>query len=149
MRALEAAQLRTMAGMGDNAIFTREVGAPLSESIGAFAQGRPMRTVQLQRRVRNMAQRFGGSQARCGLIDLTLFEAAWVSPYTCVERGRHQLLQRERTRIAAALFPTNLIRISKLCSGAFLADLTQLQRDVRLDALVRKALETWAGCPNA
>ena len=87
IRALEAAQQRAMAGTGDNAMFTREVGAPLTEAIRAFAQGHPARTVQLLRPVRNIAQRFGGSHAQRDLIDLTLIEAAWADGQFALARA--------------------------------------------------------------
>lgn len=77
MRAVEAAQQRAMAGTGDNAVFTRDVGAPLTQAIRAFAEGDPARTVELLRPVRSIAHRFGGSHAQRDLIDLTLLEAAW------------------------------------------------------------------------
>lgn len=77
IRALEEAQQRAMAGATDNAMFTRDVGAPLTRAIRAFAEGDPARAVQLLRPVRSIAHRFGGSHAQRDLIDLTLIEAAW------------------------------------------------------------------------
>ena len=74
--AIEAAQQRAMAAAGDNAAFTRDIGAPLTQAIRAFAEGEPARTVELLRPVRNIAHRFGGSNAQRDLIDLTLLEAA-------------------------------------------------------------------------
>jgi tetratricopeptide (TPR) repeat protein len=74
--AVEAAQQRAMASAGDNALFNREVGVPLSEAIRAFAEGDCARTVELLRPMRSIAHRFGGSHAQRDLIDLTLLEAA-------------------------------------------------------------------------
>ena len=70
------AQQRAMAGGGDNAMFTRDVGAPVTQAIAAFGQGRYAQVVELLRPVRNRAGRFGGSHAQRDLIDLTLIEAA-------------------------------------------------------------------------
>lgn len=61
---------------GDNASFTREVGAPVTRAILAFGRGDYGETVRLLRPVRNRAQRFGGSHAQRDLLDLTLIEAA-------------------------------------------------------------------------
>jgi tetratricopeptide (TPR) repeat protein len=77
IRAVEEAQQRAMAGTGDNAMFTRDVGAPLSQAIRVFAEGDSGRAVELLRPVRSIAHRFGGSHAQRDLIDLTLLEAAW------------------------------------------------------------------------
>lgn len=76
IRAVEKAQQHAMAGAGDNALFTRDVGAPLTQALRAFAGGNPGRAVELLRPVRNIAHRFGGSHAQRDLIDLTLIEAA-------------------------------------------------------------------------
>jgi tetratricopeptide (TPR) repeat protein len=76
IRAVQAAQQRAMTGAGDNALFTRDVGAPLTQAIRAFAEGDTGRAVELLRPVRSIAHRFGGSHAQRDLIDLTLIEAA-------------------------------------------------------------------------
>ena len=65
-----------MNGPGDNAYFTREVGLPVAEAIGAYGRGDYGRTVELLRGVRNKAARFGGSHAQRDLLDLTLIAAA-------------------------------------------------------------------------
>jgi hypothetical protein len=61
---------------GDNADFTREVGAPVTRAILAFGNGDYAETVRLLRPVRNRANRFGGSHAQRDVLDLTLIEAA-------------------------------------------------------------------------
>jgi len=76
VRRLLQAQDAAMAGSGDNATFTREVGRPVVLALKAFGNGCYADCVQRLRSVRNMAQRFGGSHAQRDLIDLTLIEAA-------------------------------------------------------------------------
>lgn len=75
-----ASILETQAGIaleaGDNADFTREVGAAVTRAIFAFGIGDYAETVRLLRPVRNRAHRFGGSHAQRDLLDLTLIEAA-------------------------------------------------------------------------
>jgi hypothetical protein len=74
-RVVEAQQV-AMAGPGDNAAFTREVGHPVALAIKAFGERRYGETVRLLRGVRNIANRFGGSHAQRDVLDLTLIEAA-------------------------------------------------------------------------
>ena len=74
--AVLAAQDRAMAGAGDNAAFTREVGRPLTLAIAAFGDGDWAGVVRLLRPLRSVAHRFGGSHAQRDVIDLTLIEAA-------------------------------------------------------------------------
>lgn len=74
--AVLAAQDRAMAGTGDNAAFTREVGRPLTLAIAAFGDGDWAQVVRLLRPLRSVAHRFGGSHAQRDVIDLTLIEAA-------------------------------------------------------------------------
>jgi hypothetical protein len=93
-----AAQERAMRGDGDNALFTREVGRPVTLAIKAFVDGDYGATVRLLRGVRNIAARFGGSHAQRDLLDLTLIEAAFRS-------GQHGLaaaLAAERVAIKPA-----------------------------------------------
>jgi tetratricopeptide (TPR) repeat protein len=71
------AQEQAMAGSGDNAGFTRDVGHPLTLAIKAFGDGDYSRTVELLRPIRSIAYRFGGSHAQRDVIDLTLIEAAF------------------------------------------------------------------------
>jgi tetratricopeptide (TPR) repeat protein len=84
-RVLES-QARALEEPGDNADFTREVGAPVTRAILAFGEGDYGETVRLLRPVRNQAQRFGGSHAQRDLLDLTLIEAA-------LRTGRRALAQ--------------------------------------------------------
>jgi tetratricopeptide (TPR) repeat protein len=60
----------------DNAVFTREVGYPVARALQAYGQGEYGRCVDLLRRIRSGAHRFGGSHAQRDVIDLTLLEAA-------------------------------------------------------------------------
>jgi hypothetical protein len=70
------AQQTAMARGDDNAVFTRDVGHPLTLAIKAFADGDYGTSVDLIRSVREIAHRFGGSHAQRDLLDLTLIEAA-------------------------------------------------------------------------
>ncbi len=74
--AVLAAQDEAMAGPGDNAAFTAEVGRPVAEALVAFGDGDYARAVSLLRRARPVSARFGGSHAQRDVIDLTLIEAA-------------------------------------------------------------------------
>jgi hypothetical protein len=74
-RVLEA-QSGVAQESGDNADFTREVGALVTRAIIAFGNGDYGETVRLLRPVRNRANRFGGSHAQRDVLDLTLIEAA-------------------------------------------------------------------------
>ncbi|MEP9387889.1 tetratricopeptide repeat protein [Mesorhizobium sp. KR9-304] len=76
-RLLLEAQRHAMAGSGDNAGFTRDVGHPLTLAIKAFGDGDYAETVALLRPIRSIAYRFGGSHAQRDVIDLTLIEAAF------------------------------------------------------------------------
>lgn len=71
-----AAQADAMAGGGDNAAFTAEVGHATCRAIVAFGDGDWRRTIELLRHVRGIAARFGGSHAQRDVLDLTLIEAA-------------------------------------------------------------------------
>jgi hypothetical protein len=103
--AVLEAQLQAMERDEDNAHFTQAVGYAATRAVQAFGQGDYQRSVQLLRRVRNGAHRFGGSHAQRDLLDLTLMSAA--------RRGRNDALAagleierialRPRTRLAAAL----------------------------------------------
>jgi hypothetical protein len=74
--AVLEAQAAALESAGDNAEFTREVGAAATRAIRAFGDGNYAETVRLLRPVRNRAHRFGGSHAQRDLIDLTLIVAA-------------------------------------------------------------------------
>ena len=75
-QAVIAAQQQAVAGPGDNAMFTREVGLPVTRAFLAFGEGDYARAIELLRPVREIAHRFGGSHAQRDVIDLTLIEAA-------------------------------------------------------------------------
>lgn len=76
VRSVLEAQERAQRTGGDNARFTREVGAPMTRAIIAFGEGNYAETVRLIRPIRAIAHHFGGSHAQRDLIDLTLLEAA-------------------------------------------------------------------------
>jgi len=86
-RALLESQERAMAGGDDNAMFTRDVGRPVTLAIQAFGAGDYARTVDLLRPVRNIAARFGGSHAQRDVLDLTLLEAALRSGHLALARA--------------------------------------------------------------
>jgi len=75
-QAVIDAQREALGDAGDNAVFTREVGAAATQAILAFARGDFARCTSLLRPVRSRASRFGGSHAQRDVIDLTLMEAA-------------------------------------------------------------------------
>jgi hypothetical protein len=77
VEAVLDAQVAAMAGIKDNARFTREVGHAVSKGIKVFGDGDYSETVRLIRPIRNIAHRFGGSHAQRDVIDLTLIEAAF------------------------------------------------------------------------
>jgi hypothetical protein len=76
LQAQQRALAQGEAAGGDNVGFLRDVGAPLTQAIHDFAAGRHAAAAEAMRRVRPVAQRFGGSHAQRDLIDLTLIEAA-------------------------------------------------------------------------
>jgi hypothetical protein len=67
---------RAIGADGDNAMFTRDVGAPACAAIRAFQDGDAAGAVRLLRSIREIAHRFGGSHAQRDLLELTLIEAA-------------------------------------------------------------------------
>jgi len=89
------AQQSAMAGVGDNATFTREVGHPASRAIKAFGEGDYTEAVRLLRPIRSCAHRFGGSHAQRDVIDLTIIEAALRSGQDRLA----QALRAERARV--------------------------------------------------
>jgi tetratricopeptide (TPR) repeat protein len=74
--AILEAQAAAMERDDDNAGFTRETGYAAVRAIQAFGAGDHGRAVELLRRIRSRAARFGGSHAQRDVIDLTLIEAA-------------------------------------------------------------------------
>jgi len=69
-------QGQAVAGTGDNAAMSRDVGRPILEGLQAFGAGDYARVLERLRPVRHIAHRFGGSHAQRDLIDLTMIEAA-------------------------------------------------------------------------
>ncbi len=98
-RVLAYDRAGAVAGAGDNVVFTREIGAPLTHAIQAFGAARYAEVVNLLRPIRNDAQRFGGSHAQRDLIDLTLIEAAL--------RDGQQALARALTAERSDVKPTS------------------------------------------
>ena len=70
------AQAQALAAGDDNAGFLNEVGLGATRAMHHFALGRHAEAVELLRRVRPVAARFGGSHAQRDLLDLTLIAAA-------------------------------------------------------------------------
>lgn len=68
-------QAEAMQEGGDNAGFTRDVGAPAARGIHAFGKGDYALAVKLLDPLSKIAHRFGGSHAQRDVIDLTLLEA--------------------------------------------------------------------------
>jgi hypothetical protein len=99
------AQQAAMAGAGDNAQYTRDVGHPAVLAVQAYGQGDHARATALLRGIRPHAHRFGGSHAQRDLIDLTLIEAAMRSEDAALARGlvNERLAQRPRSPWAQRL----------------------------------------------
>jgi len=76
VRRLRGAQNRSHETRGDYGQCVVEAGRSATEGMLAYAEGRYGRAVELLRRVRNRAVRFGGSHAQRDVIDLTLIAAA-------------------------------------------------------------------------
>lgn len=73
---LLAAQQKALGAGDDNVGFLQHVGQGATQAIHHFAAGRHAEAVELLRRVRPVAARFGGSHAQRDVLDLTLIEAA-------------------------------------------------------------------------
>lgn len=73
---LLAAQARSIAAGGTNAMMTAEVGLPVCRALRAFGAGDYGTAVDLLAPVRAVAHRFGGSHAQRDVLALTLVEAA-------------------------------------------------------------------------
>ncbi|UYN96336.1 MAG: tetratricopeptide repeat protein [Enhydrobacter sp.] len=76
IEAVLDAQQQAMKQAGDNAMFTRDVGRPVTLALLDFAQGDYASTIRRLQPVIPMAARFGGSHAQRDLLDLTMLEAA-------------------------------------------------------------------------
>jgi tetratricopeptide (TPR) repeat protein len=94
-RLIEAQTGAMMAESSDNAMFTRDVGRPVALALQAFGEGRYIEAMRQLRRVRNIANRAGGSHAQRDVLDLTLIEAAFRS-------GQHALAKALSAERAAA-----------------------------------------------
>lgn len=114
-RQLLDAQEAAIAGTGDNAGFTRDIGKPIARALHAFGQKDYPETVRLLAPVRANAHRFGGSHAQRDVIDLTLIEAVLRSGNRefAVRLTAERALQREAspltglfTKRANALHPS-------------------------------------------
>ena len=81
------AQDRAMAGRGDNARFTREVGRPVVLALTAFGEGNYAGCIAALQPVIPIANRFGGSHAQRDLLDLTVMEAALRLPDPALARA--------------------------------------------------------------
>jgi hypothetical protein len=81
------AQDRAMAGAGDNARFTREVGRPVVLGLKAFGEGDYAGCIAAIQPVIPIASRFGGSHAQRDLLDLTVMEAALRLPDAALARA--------------------------------------------------------------
>jgi hypothetical protein len=85
--AVLEAQQAAMTVDDDNALFTREVGQPLTRAFRAFGERRYAEAARVIRDVRENAHRFGGSHAQRDLLDLTLIEAALRSDQPALARA--------------------------------------------------------------
>lgn len=81
------AQDRAMAGTGDNARFTREVGRPVVLGLKAFGEGDYAGCIAAIQPIIPIANRFGGSHAQRDLLDLTVLEAALRLPDPALARA--------------------------------------------------------------
>jgi tetratricopeptide (TPR) repeat protein len=96
LQTLRVAQQAAMARGGDNAAFTREVGAPATEAVIAFERHDWARAADLLRTIRSRAHRFGGSHAQRDVLDLTLIHAAQRSGQSALAEA----LEAERAALA-------------------------------------------------
>lgn len=76
LATLLEAQDAAMARDDDNALFTRQVGNPMTRALIDFHKGNYSEAAHVIRQIRNDAAFFGGSHAQRDLLDLTLLEAA-------------------------------------------------------------------------
>ena len=103
-RRLLARQIDAIGEPGDNAMFTCEVGHPVTLAIKAFGDGSYAEAARQLRSVRNIANRFGGSHAQRDVLDLTLIEAA-------LRSGQQALAQALAAERAAAKPTSPLARL--------------------------------------
>lgn len=80
-------------GTGSNAMMTRDVGLPLALGMLAFARGRYGDAIEDISKVRDSANRFGGSHAQRDVLTLTLIDAAIRGGQ--MSRARHYIAERQ------------------------------------------------------
>lgn len=99
------AQAAAMGRDDDNAHFTAAVGSPAARAMQAYGRGEDALCVQLLRRIRATAHRFGGSHAQRDVLDLTLLAAARRGGMERLAEGlqAERVALRPRTRGAVAL----------------------------------------------
>jgi hypothetical protein len=97
-RAIVAEVERVAREEGTNGRMAREVGLPLCRALLAFARGDHARAAETLSSVREVAHRFGGSNAQRDLLSLTLLEAALRGGEAELARG----IASERTRLRPA-----------------------------------------------
>ncbi|MGH6624524.1 MAG: tetratricopeptide repeat protein, partial [Burkholderiaceae bacterium] len=76
-----------------NAMMTREVGLPLAQGMLDFSRGRYVEAIDAISRVRDGANRFGGSHAQRDILTLTLIDAAIRAGQ--MSRARHYIAERQ------------------------------------------------------
>lgn len=105
LQALLQAQEEAMTRQGDNAAFTREVGAAATQAFIAYGQQDWARAVELLRPIRSHSHRFGGSHAQRDLLEQTLIAAAHRSGQRVLAQAmeqERQLLARQRHPVSRA-----------------------------------------------
>jgi tetratricopeptide (TPR) repeat protein len=127
---LLSAQEAAMAGPGDNAAFTRDVGRPVTLAVKAFGEGRYRDAARLIEPLRDVAHSFGGSHAQRDVITLTLIEAALRAD----ERELAARLSAERQAARpesplARLFACRAKAIPAKVTSGFASGIAQKQRD--------------------
>ncbi|MCM5679623.1 tetratricopeptide repeat protein [Schlegelella sp. S2-27] len=103
LRSVLEAQAAAALRDDDNAAFTREAGAPATQAVVAFVDGRYAQAVDLLRSIRSQAHRFGGSHAQRDLLDQTLVAAAHKAGQTALARA----LLTERSLLAEQRRPAH------------------------------------------
>ncbi|HVE53231.1 MAG TPA: tetratricopeptide repeat protein [Ramlibacter sp.] len=103
--AVLQAQAAAMERDDDNAHFTAAAGSLACRAVQAFGAGACAPCVQLLRRIRSGAHRFGGSHAQRDVLDLTLLEAARRAGLQALAAGLHKerIALRPRTRTGVPL----------------------------------------------
>ena len=115
LEALIEAQKAALAGAGDNASFTRDVGHPATLAIAAFGRGDWEAAVRHLLPIRTLASRFGGSHAQRDVLELTLIEAAIRAG--AGELAGHLSAEREASRAGSPLTGLLAARVAKLAAA--------------------------------